>query len=54
MAGRTAGIFGAILKLRDGDLGAARESAESGAEIAGRIGAAEQEGYAQVVLGQIA
>ena len=48
------GYSGAILKLRDGDLDAARESAESGAEIAGRIGAAEQEGYAQVVLGQIA
>ncbi len=48
------GLSGAIAKLRNGDLDAARESAASAAEMAGRIGAAEQEGYAQVSLGQIA
>jgi tetratricopeptide (TPR) repeat protein len=44
----------ALHHMRNGDLGAAQQSAQMGAEMAVRIGAAEQEGYACMSLGQIA
>ena len=40
--------------IRNGDLGAAHQSAQMGADLAAQIGAAEQEGYARISLGQIA
>ena len=44
----------AIHHIRNGDLGAAQQSAQKGADLAAQIGAAEQEGYACMSLGQIA
>ena len=42
-----------IYHIRNGDLDAAEESAQQGKELAELIGAAEQEGYANVTLGMI-
>ena len=47
------GLSTPIHHLRNGDLDAARCSAEMGAELAARIGAAEQEAYARLSLGQV-
>ena len=43
----------AIHHLRNGELEAAKQSAEMGADLAAQIGAAEPEGSAQINLGQI-
>jgi len=42
-----------IHHMRNGDLNAAWQSAETAADLAAPIGAAEQEGYAELSLGQI-
>ena len=47
------GLSTPIHHMRDGDLNAAWQSAERAADLAATIGAAEQEGYAELSLGQI-
>ena len=47
------GLSVPIHHLRDGDLDAATQTAQSAANIAGHIGAAEQEAYAHITLGQV-
>ena len=47
------GFSAPIHHMRNGDLNAAWHSAETAVDLAATIGAAEQEGYAQLSLGQI-
>ena len=48
------GFPSVLYHLRNGDLDSARESAQLATDLAGRIGAAYQEGLAELSLGQVA